>query len=160
MIVRSMVTAGFVLVSSAAPVAADQVVKVAHGPITATVIPVTAGKASAGDLRTYHIKLTKPKKSKRIGFMTGSLLTTAVNKPARGQEQRTADLVFTIGKAANQLVVGGVAAYEQQAPTFRKRTSVIRPVLGGSGKYAGARGWCESIHRKDNTWRHVFHLMD
>jgi hypothetical protein len=143
---------------SAAPASADPVtvVTVAHGPVSAVLDPVTAGTSSPGDLRTYYTPLTMPGKKRAIGFLTGSLLTTAVGTPAVGRELRTADLVFTVGAARNQLVVGGVAAYDQQAPTVAQRSSVVRPVVGGSGKYAGARGWCRSVHRKDGTWRHTF----
>ncbi len=138
-----------------APASPLQVVKVAHGPVTAQVDPVTPGTATPGDLRTFYTSLTKPDKKKAIGFMTGSLLTTAVED---GKELRTADLVFSIDKPENQLIVGGVAVYEQQAPTVAQRTTVIRPVVGGSGRYAGARGWCRSVHKKDGTWRHTFHI--
>lgn len=138
-------------------VAKDVTVAVDHGPIAATVDPVTPGKASPGDLRLYYIDLTKPGKKKVIGFMTGSLLTTAVDMPRAGKEYRAADLVFAIG--TSQLVLGGVAVYDQAAPTVAKRTSVIRPVLGGTGTYAGARGWAKSTRFKNNTWRHTFHLQ-
>lgn len=159
--IRTLLAALFLLGLVATPAAADSdlVVKVAHPAVTATVDPVTPGVASPGDVRTYYTKLTKPGKSAKIGFMTGSLLTTAVGKPSVGKELRSADLVFTIGKARNQMIVGGVAEYVQQAPTVAERTSVIRPVIGGSGKYDGARGWCESVHRTDGTWRHTFHVQ-
>jgi hypothetical protein len=40
-----------------------------------------------------------------------------------------------------------------------KRASVVtRPVIGGSGKYGGARGWCVTTHQADDTWTHVFHI--
>jgi hypothetical protein len=32
-------------------------------------------------------------------------------------------------------------------------------ILGGSGKYAGASGWCVTEHLPDGTWRHTFHLI-
>ncbi len=144
---------------AASPAMADTTtLKVAHGSVSAQLVPVTPGTPSAGDLRTYYADLTKPGTDKRIGFLTGSLLTTTVGEPSAGKEYRAADLVFTIGKSADQLVVGGVAVYEQTAPTVARRTSVVRPVVGGSGEYAGAHGWCKSIHLKDGTWRHVFHF--
>lgn len=148
------------LLATAAPADAgtERIVRLAHGPITATLIDAGTTGNSAGDLRTYHIKLTRPGKSARIGFMTGSLLTTAVNKPRPGWDQRTANLVFTVQGSDNQLIIGGVAAYRQKAPTLSRRESVIRPVIGGSGRYAGADGWCESIHRANDTWLHVFHI--
>jgi hypothetical protein len=107
-------------------------------------------------VRLYYIDLTKPGKKKVIGFMTGSLVTTAVDRPTSGKEYRSADLIFTVGKS--QLVLGGVAVYDQTAATVAKRSSVVRPVLGGTGKYAGARGWAKSTRFKDNTWKHTFHV--
>ncbi len=158
---RSLSATVVFLALAVSPAAADSdvVVKVAHPAVKANLHPVTPGTASPGDIRTFYTKLTKPGKSKRIGFMTGSLLTTEVGEPAAGKEYRTADLVFTIGKARNQLIIGGVAVYEQQAPTVAERVTVIRPVVGGSGKYNGARGWSKSIHLKDGTWRHSFHVQ-
>jgi hypothetical protein len=43
-------------------------------------------------------------------------------------------------------------------PTIAKQSVAVRPVIGGSGKYAGARGWCVSTHHADGAWTHVFHL--
>lgn len=151
-------TAALFAISGPAGADSDRIVRLAHGPVTATVIDGGVAGNSAGDLRTYHIALTKPRESKRIGFMTGSLLTTAIDKPRKGWDQRTADLVFTVRGAPNQLIVGGVASYRQKAATLSRSESVIRPVIGGSGRYAGAKGWCESIHRANDTWRHVFHI--
>jgi hypothetical protein len=39
-----------------------------------------------------------------------------------------------------------------------KRPVVTRPVIGASGKYAGALGWCVTTRLANNTWTHVFHL--
>lgn len=143
----------------ASPAAAEQkrTVEVAHGPVSANgVVPVEAGKASPGDLRTYYTPLTTPGGKKRIGFMTGSLVTTAVNLPEAGKEYRESNLVFTV--RGSQLVIGGVAAYDQQAAVLPKKSSVVRPVIGGTGRYAGAHGWARSTRFADNTWRHTFRI--
>lgn len=154
---RPLAATAALILLPAVPAMADEVtVKLAHGPVTATVEPVTPGVASPGDLRLFYIDLTKPGKKKVIGFLTGSLLTTAVDKPEPGKEYRTSDLVFTVGES--QLVLGGVAVYDQSAATVAKKVSVIRPVLGGTGEYAGAHGWAKSTRFKDNTWRHTFHV--
>lgn len=132
------------------------VVKVAHGPVTGTLMPAVAGKLGSGDLRTYYTPLKNPATRTKSGFMTGSLLTTAVDRPRTGWELRTADLVFQVGGPADQLVVGGVARYRAAAATVPRRDVVVRPIVGGSGRYDGAHGWCKTIHRRDNTWRHIF----
>ena len=137
------------------------VVRVAHGPVTTSnsqYLDAPPAGPSVGDLRTYYLPLTRPGSSRRIGYLTGTLTTTATNKPTDGMELRTANLVFVIGGVANQIVVGGVAAYPQSARTIATKSVVIRPVTGGSGKFAGARGWCVTTHLQNNTWTHVFHL--
>ncbi|MEI2784180.1 MAG: hypothetical protein V9E82_00515 [Candidatus Nanopelagicales bacterium] len=149
-------TAAMITASATPALAEEFTVKLAHGPITATLNPVTPGTASPGDMRLFYIDLTRPGKQKVVGFLTGSLLTTAVARPVPGKEYRAADLIFTVGDS--QLVLGGVAVYDQNAPTVSKRSSVIRPVIGGTGMYAGAHGWAKSTRFKDNTWRHTFHV--
>lgn len=137
------------------------VIRVAHGPVTARnsqYIDAPPAGPSVGDVRTYYLPLTRPGSSRKIGYLTGTLTTTATGRPRLGMELRTANLVFVLGRAANQLVVGGVAAYAQSAPVLAKKSVVTRPVIGGSGKYAGARGWCVTTHLANNTWTHVFHL--
>jgi hypothetical protein len=137
------------------------VIRVAHGPVTAgnsQYIDAPPAGPSVGDVRTYYLPLTRPGSSREIGYLTGTLTTTATGRPKPGMELRTANLVFVLGRPANQLVVGGVAAYAQTASALAKKSVVTRPVIGGSGKYAGARGWCVSTHLANNTWTHVFHV--
>jgi hypothetical protein len=154
--------------SAAAPATAGRtqaamvVIRVAHGPVTARnshYIDAPPPGPSVGDVRTYYLPLTRPGSSRQIGYLTGTLTTTATGIPRPGMELRTANLVFVLGRAANQLVVGGVAAYAESAPVLAKKSVVTRPVIGGSGKYAGARGWCVTTHLANNTWTHVFHLI-
>jgi hypothetical protein len=137
------------------------VVRVAHGPVTihnSQYVDAPPAGPSVGDVRTYYLRLTRPGSSRKIGYLTGTLTTTATARPRPGMELRTANLVFVLGHPANQLVVGGVAAYAQSAPVLSKKSVVTRPVIGGSGRYAGARGWCVSTHLANNSWTHVFHL--
>ena len=34
----------------------------------------------------------------------------------------------------------------------------VRPIVGGSGKYAGAGGWCTTVDYANGNWAHTFHL--
>jgi len=151
-----------VFTPAVAQTSSTQVITVAHGAVTAQnsqYIDLGAPGPSVGDMRTYYIPLTQPKSTKAIGYLTGTLTTVATDRPSAGMELRTSDLVFVIGRASDQIVVGGVAGYAQTAPTVATRSVVTRPIIGGSGKFAGARGWCVSTHFDDNTWTHEFHLM-
>jgi hypothetical protein len=138
------------------------VLTVAHGPVTSansSYFDVPPTGPSVADTRTYYEVLTRPGSSTAIGYLSGVTTTVAVGKPAAGQELRTADLVFVIGGADNQIVVGGISPYAQRAQTLTKAQTVVRPIIGGSGRYAGARGWAVSRHLVNDHWTHTFHLM-
>lgn len=141
-----------------AALAATTVVKVAHGPVILPVVDALPAGPSVGDLRTVWTPLTRPGRTKVVGYLSGSLLTVALDRPTQGYELRTSNLVFVVGAAADQIVVGGIAAYLSRAPTFARRTVTVRPVTGGSGAFAGARGWCRTIHYADGRWTHTFVL--
>src|SRR4051812_47556370 len=137
------------------------VISVATGPITAAnshYLDVPPTGASLDDTRTYFLPITHPGSSTAIGYMTGTTTTVAVDEPSAGMELRTANLVFVIGAAANQIVVGGVGIYPAGAPALAVKSVTVRPVIGGSGVYAGARGWCVTTHLANDTWTHVFHV--
>ena len=130
---------------------------VTHGPTDANNTQQTdlgTPGHSVGDLLTVFIPFT----GKHTGHLVGSLTTVAVDRPAAGQDVRMSNLSFVFGQSANQIVVGGQAVYEISQPTLGIGVVTIRPIIGGSGKYSGARGFVETTHLADNTWKHVFHL--
>ena len=73
-------------------------------------------------------------------------------------EYRDTHLVFTFASPADELIVEGVATYPGANSVLKPATTVNRAVIGGSGAYAGATGWCDSTHNADGTWTHVFHI--
>ena len=129
-----------------------------HDPPRASRAAVANGAAAKTTPRALVLRVAHGLVTPRIGYLTGALTTVAVDKPTADIELRTANLVFVVGRAADQIVVGGVSAYAQKTPTISKRSVVTRPVIGGSGKYAGARGSCVTTHRSNGTWTHVFHV--
>ena len=82
-----------------------------------------------------------------------------MDAPDKGSEIRIGRLIFSFANAADQIVVDGVSVYPAAGATIAVDSSTIRPITGGSGAYAGARGWCESFHLADGTWKHVLHLL-
>ena len=144
------------LATATAARAATKVVKVAHGPVTLPLVDAAPAGPSVGDLRTVWTPLTRPGRTRVVGFLSGSLLTVAVDRPTRGRELRTSNLVFVVGMPADQIVVGGVASYTSSAPTVVRRTVTVRPVIGGSGAFEGARGSCRTVHLASGRWTHTF----
>jgi hypothetical protein len=145
--------------TAASPAASgEMVVTITHGPVQATLVDAPPQGASIGDVRYFSVPATDD--AGRPGRRTASLTTSSIDDPNPGDELRIAQLVFVFGDTmADQLVIGGAADYPKDASTIQPGTATVRPVLGGSGKWAGARGWAESFHLADGTWKHVFHLM-
>lgn len=135
------------------------VVRVAHGPIKPIgSVDVPPEGPSVGDLSSFYVPVTRPGKKATIGWWSGSLTTVAVGLPEADRQLRTTDFVFTFGRIENQIVVGGIATYPLTSPTLAEGTVTIRPVTGGSGRYAGARGYARTVHTRQDTWTHTFYV--
>ena len=71
-------------------------------------------------------------------YLSGTL--TTLSDGVNGDEElRSANLVFVFGDEANQLVVGGISLYPPAGSTIAVGAETVRPVVGGSGIYAGRR---------------------
>ena len=86
------------------------------------------------------------------------MTTTGVDTPEVGVQARFVTGVFSFGHDGGQLILEGAALYPGEGATLKVSSSTIRSIVGGSGEYAGASGWVESIHSDDGTWKHIFHI--
>lgn len=135
----------------------DRVITVTHGIATATYVDNGAPGSSVGDVRFFELPI-KVEGSAMTGQLDAMFTTTAVDSPEPGAEMRMAQLIVTFENPKDQLVVSGMAVYPSTGSTIVVDSSTVRPITGGSGRYSGARGWCESVHLADGTWQHIFHL--
>ena len=134
-------------------------VAVTHGPVTLAYADLGTPGPSVGDTRSTTVA-TQLEGSSTTGRLDAILSTTGEDVPGPGDEVRIGHLVFSFGSGSDQIVVDGSSVYPSASSTIPASTSTIRPIVGGSGAYAGATGWCESFHNADGTWRHVFHLTN
>lgn len=111
---------------------------------------------SVGDVRLFHFDGVADDDS--VVGTDWVMTTTAVDSPEVGVQVRVVTGVFSFGTDGDQLILEGVALYPGEGATLKVSSSTIRSIIGGSGKYAGASGWVESIHHDDGTWEHVFHI--
>ncbi len=94
-----------------------------------------------------------------IGELFGSTTTVRMSPTkTTGPEQRLAYLIFTFNKT-DQIIVGSVSDYPAQENTLGKNESVVRPILGGTGKYIGVRGQEVSTRNADNSYTHIFTML-
>jgi len=115
---------------------------------------------SLGDV--YHFSAPLP--SERGGPVTGEVigsktLVKVATDANPNLERRATLLFFTFADAKDQIIAFGAADYSSSAPEFDADQPVVRPVLGGTGKYMGARGQVTSTRNADGSYTQVFTLL-
>jgi len=115
---------------------------------------------SLGDV--YHFSAALH--SERGGPVTGELIgsKTLVKMPTDANpnlERRATLMFFTFAGDKDQIIALGAADYTPSAPEFGAGKPVVRPVLGGTGKYMGARGQVTSTRNADGSYTQVFTLL-
>lgn len=150
-----LLVAGLMLVGTPAQAATErQVVRVYHEAVT----PTATSGSGIGMVRTFFIPMAVDGKAVDGQYLSGTLTTLAENV-SEGQELRASNLTFVFGDEADQLVMGGVSLYPPAGATLAPGTKTVRPVLGGSGKYDGARGQVVSRNYGANGWTHIFRIV-
>jgi hypothetical protein len=156
LLILPALAAAIVVPVSLAASSQPSVVIVSHGPVKLVYTDLGASGPSVGDVHSANVPARGP--GGKPARVLGTLTTVAENTPARGREIRTAKLVFLFSRPADQIEIGGASVYSSVAQTRPKRSTTIRPIVGGSGAYAGASGWAETIHFANGSWEHRLHL--
>lgn len=132
----------------------ERIVTVTHGPVNPTLVQ----GSGLGAIRTFTGRTAVNGVAGPNDLFTGTLTTVSVNLPGN-EELRSSNLIFIFGSEANQMVVGGISLYPADGSTLAPGTQTIRPILGGSGTYNGARGYVVSTNMGADGWSHVFHVL-
>jgi hypothetical protein len=138
---------------------AQQNFAVTHGPITMTLADHNSNGHQLADLRAGSLP-TFDIHGQETGRLDAMLVTTGIDIPNPNDETRISTLIFSFGDGVDQIVINGSGFYPAAGGTIDLDSTVIRPITGGSGVYAGASGWAETEHFEDDTWRHSFHLLN
>lgn len=117
--------------------------------------PIAVSGTGIGAIRTFFIPTSVDGKSADGQYIVGTLTTLNPSMP-NGLELRSSNLTYVFGAEKDQMVVGGISLYPPAGATLAAGQSTIRPVIGGSGKYSGARGQVVSTNMGANGWTHVF----
>ena len=110
---------------------------------------------SAADLNVFGGPV-RDRRGRRAGRARG-VQTTVV----RDGTAFTVQASITYALRGGQIVVGGLSQYPATGDRrpIRGRT-FVRPVLGGTGRYAGARGTLSTTTRANGSFRQVFRLTE
>jgi hypothetical protein len=115
---------------------------------------------SLGDV--YHF--SAPLHAEPGGPVTGELIgsKTLVKVPTDENpnlERRATLMFFTFADRKDQIIAFGVADYSPSVPEFDAGQPVVRAILGGTGKYMGARGQLASTRNSDGSYTQTFTLV-
>ena len=144
---------GLATPAQAAPKSGITTVTVYHQPV----VPTAVTGSGIGTVRYFSVPMAVNGVAADGQYLTGTLTTLDIGVPG-GREIRASDLNFVFGSSDDQLVVGGIAIYPAAGATLADGARVVRPVIGGSGKYAGAVGQAISTNLGTKGWTHVFKI--
>jgi hypothetical protein len=121
-------------------------------------IPTTVDLAPAGhspaDLTVFAANM-RNRRGRLVGRARG-MQTTVVRDGATFVMQAN----ITYDLRGGQIVVGGASRFPAGDDRPVRGRKFVRPVVGGTGRYAGARGTLTTITRKNGSFRQVFRLTD
>ena len=152
-IATSVLGLGLAMPATAAP-DTTKIVLLQDDPTIVRVSDEAAG--ATGYELTFEAPVRKPA-GKRVGALSGAILTVDATLDGVTEEIRHRNLVFSL--AGGQLVAQGVSRY----PAARAELAAGRPfviaIVGGTGRYIGARGEVRTTQRADGSYRHVITLL-
>jgi hypothetical protein len=149
-----------------APMSPARTFSVRHGAVVTQLATAGSTGHQLGDLRVLPATPITRESGMVVGRLDAQLVTTSIDDPTLGDEVRMSTLNFVFGEgtghlsgSADQLLVSGSGYYPSSLSTIPVGNALIRPIVGGSGIYAGATGWAKTEHFLDNTWQHTFYVL-
>lgn len=113
---------------------------------------------SVGDLFAFEAPFTTTdgKKGRIYGIITIVSIPTGVNDPFI---DRLSSSVLDFGKS-DTLVVYGKTIYGAYQGEIKDNEPQLRAIIGGTGKFIGARGQISSTRTASGTYLHEIQLLD
>jgi hypothetical protein len=126
---------------------------IAANPHTETLDFPPTGK-SPGDIYVFDAPILAASGRTVLGRLRG---TQTEIKTEHGMETVQGMLTYQLG-SGNDIVVGGLSANPLGTSVLVKNKPFVRAVLGGTGKYSGARGTVTTTRLTNTRYLHVFRL--
>jgi len=138
--------------------AADQTFTILQDLPALTHVDVGLEGASHGDIMAFEAPFTTEDGS--TGVMSGMVITVDI---AVGEGEnfldRIAQIVVDFG-GSDTLVIGGIASYPTGEVIMAPDAPQLRAVIGGTGRFIGARGQVATTRRDAGHYEHSFTLLD
>jgi hypothetical protein len=120
----------------------------------ANVVHVTDGSEDHGDVMTYEAEVTGP--DGLAGILVGVVNSARAHGGTHWDRIGSATFSF---EGDDSLCVMGLLTYEADQVHSHPGTRHLRAVVGGTGRFIGARGEVASVRSADGTFTHTFTLL-
>jgi len=142
----------------AVPASADQTFSILQELPALTQVDIGAQGSSHGDVLAFEAPFTADDGAS--GEMHGIIITVSIpigeNDPFL---DRIAQIVANFGNT-DTLVIAGTAAYPNGQAEMAPDSPHVRAVIGGTGRFIGARGQMVTTRREAGHYEHTFTLVD
>jgi len=110
-----------------------------------------------GDLMAFEAAFSS---SQGDGVMSGILITVDIPIGTNGHFfDRVSQIVFDFG-GVDTIVIGGKSVYPGGRSEMLHNAEQVRPILGGTGRFIGARGQVSTTRRDQGHYEHHLRLVD
>jgi hypothetical protein len=138
--------------------AANQVLSIVQDLPTITHVDIGGDGISHGDIMAFQAPFTA--QDGTTGTMSGMIITVDIDIGDGGHFlDRIAQIIVDFG-ASDTLVIGGIASYPGGEAEMAPDAPQLRAVIGGTGRFIGARGQVLTTRRDAGHYEHSFTLLD
>ena len=109
---------------------------------------------SGGDVYVFDGPLLDAEEQETVGSVYGTQTSIAVDG---GAETVQAMITYDFGDG-DRITIGGIGQYPRADMGLVEGQEFERPILGGTGSYAGADGTVTSVRRSDGGYEHTFEI--
>jgi opacity protein-like surface antigen len=157
---HQLLTAAFLLASlvPAGTAAAEQTFSIVQDLPAITHVDVGAEGSSHGDIMAFEAPFTADDGT--TGIISGMVITVDIEIGDGGHFlDRIVQIVVDFG-ASDTLVIGGSTEYPSGEAEMAQDAPQLRAVVGGTGRFIGARGQVLTTRRDAGHYEHSFTLLD
>ena len=109
---------------------------------------------SGGDVYVFDGPLLDSDEAKSIGSVYGTQTSIALDS-----DSETVQAMITYDfRHGDRITVGGISEYPRGDTGLVENKAFERPILGGTGRYGGARGTVTSVRRSDGSYEQTFEI--
>lgn len=147
------------LSASLGPALAGETITLTHDKAPdPTYIDLATPGESIGDQRIWQFDAKSAEGE--LVVMDWLMVTMGAVDSSPGVQRRITSAVFSFSSSTSDtILVQGIGLYPSAGATVKIDATLERAVIGGTGKYAGARGTVVTTHLGDGSWQHVLNLQ-